>query len=758
MIELIHDPFCLWNGDRVLLVDSPKTRQLAFQTIDERLRAGSEGLQILISTPYWKQFKSAYRDFKNVALKEITPTSMLSDRLHQNPPSWLKDEFIHAWGLTTNGRVLAANESWPKWIIESVFPGNGCSSYADWFRAAYSCKHFKEVLPFELMSFLRSKIRLLLEETSLDEVIIAQVLKVLDAVPTMHKIAETVLSSPAICPLLDRRAISSLSTDRLLAEKLPIVFPLPKQLHQKVSMLFLSELKDQRINKNSLSEACLLLNADWDHISDELAIWLKQYPTSLTAKAAKHLQNIPVREEDDSLRQLAVLFAPAIPPDKVWTGVSDLTAWNRGYNVYIRSAFSRRQLPESWNFDPAKKFTEWLQTECVSLYNDVENSFVKASRAVRDALSGKQTVILCVLDAFAYHLEDILTKRFSDELSALPTEHWCIFAPVPTITEVAKMAVATGLPPNQCPASWEAALCQAYSLLPDELLLATEWQDVDRVQPMKKHRLIVYRDNRIDDALQSQRNYTVLREEVDSFCMDMAKRVHRWVEDLNHINGKKPSVFVTADHGFTFGPPSNKDGITVEAVGHHRCKIIDEGVTLRAPNHLARLDKNEYHLASSYLSATRRGTEQGTISGWIMQHGGLLPEEVLIPVIRWFGIEKPLQFADVSLSGKAVKVDGKWKIDALVNNRSGLQINQIQISLALSSQPLTTKTISRLKADEERSLEFLLHPGALDVDNLEELNIVIQQSVAGREAPKQKIKVPVYRALMEPDNDFENMF
>jgi len=758
MIELVHDPFSLWDGDQALVVDSPKTRQQAFQDIDERLLAGSKELQVLIATPYWKQFKSSYRGFVGVGFKEVTPSSVLHERLRRKPPSWLKDDFIHAWRLDVNDRMMVANESWPKWVLESIFPENGSASYENWFRAAYNCVPFKKALPEELMGFLTSKIRSLLEETSLDEVLIAQVLKVLDDFSTMHQVSETVLLSPAVCSLLDCCSISNITVDRLLAEKLPVVFPLPRPLHQKVSTLFCSELRDQRLADNSLSETCLLLTADWDNVSDELSIWLKQKPTGLTEKAAQHLQNIPIRGGNDNLCQLAVLFAPALLPDKAWRGLPDLTAWNRGYNVYIRSAFSRRQLPESWALDPAKKFTEWMQAESVTLYNDPDNSFVKAARSVKGALSQKQTVILCVLDAFAFHLEDILTKCFSEEFSELPSEHGCIFAPVPTITEVAKMAVATGLPPSQCPASWEAALCQAYSLQPDELLVASEWQDIDRVQPLKKHRLIVYRDNRIDDALRSQQNYTALREEVDSFCEDMARRIHRWVDDLNHIHGAKPSVFVTADHGFTFGPPSNKDGMTVEAVGHHRCKIIDEGATLRAPKHLARLDKNEYHLARSYLAATRRGTEHGTISGWIMQHGGLLPEEVLIPLIRWYGVETPVQFAEVSVPDKAIKVDGKWKLVVQINNRSGLQINQIQLSLALAGQSFKTKSVPRLKADEERSLEFLLHPGALDASNLEELDLVIQQSVAKGAAPKQAIKVAVHRVLMESDSVFDDMF
>ena len=111
MIELIHDPFSLWGGARELLVDSPMTRQHAFQSIDKRLVAGSEDVQILIATPYWKQFKSAYRGVGGVALQEITPSSVLHQRLrrsssraplavHLVPLTWKK--------LRTNSQVLSS--------------------------------------------------------------------------------------------------------------------------------------------------------------------------------------------------------------------------------------------------------------------------------------------------------------------------------------------------------------------------------------------------------------------------------------------------------------------------------------------------------------------------------------------------------------------------------------------------------------------------------------------------------------------------
>jgi len=761
MIELVYDPFDLWAEGHDLVVESPPTRRQAYAAIDSRLRENpctDDTLTIIVAPAYWRQFTSAYRSVLRVSLREVTPSSLLSERGYRTPPKWLDDQLIHDLKLDVEPRAMSSNESWPKWVVESFFPLLDTAIYVDWLRAAYACEEFSRPLPNEIMAFLLSRVRLLLHDTSLDDAATEQVMRIVETFSCLHEAIEALLASPAVRPLLDQRPISNLAFDRLLAEKLPLVFPLPAVLHQKVSALFCAELKSQRIDGNSLTSTVLLLNADWDDVSDELAVWLRQKPTSLSKKAAQHLLQLPAQETNNGLQYLVALFAPTAPPNTTWNGLAESEEWNREYCRYLRSAFSRRQLPEAWELDPARIFTEWMQSESVLLYNNQDKSFVKASRAVHSALSQKQTVILCVLDAFAYHVEDILTKRFSDALGHQPTSHESIFAPVPTITKVAKMSVATGLPPNQCPSEWEAGLCQVYSLQPDELLLAREWVDIERVQPMRKHRLIVYLDNRIDNALQSQRDYSALRDDIDDLAADIAKRMRRWVDDLEHVQGRKPSVFVTADHGFTFGPPSCRDGMTADAIGHHRSSPIDANATLQAPDHLARLDKDAYHLPVSYLAATKRGRSKDTISGWVMQHGGLLPEEVIIPLIRWFGSEQSIQFADVTIQDKAEMVNGHWKLVVRIRNRSGVQIDQTQISLCLEGQGLKTQCVRVLKPDEDRLLTFSLSPDLSAADDIEELKVAIHQSVAGHDAPKQTVTVGIHRVLMQPDDEFENMF
>ena len=172
MIELVHDPFSLWAEGHDLVVESPTTRRQAYAAIDSRLRGNQRAddtLTVIVAPAYWRQFRSAYRDVSHVSLREVTPSSLLSERVHRAPPEWLDDQLIHDLKLDVDLRTMPMNESWPKWIVEGFFPVLDTEEYADWLRAAYDCEDFRRPLPNEIASFLLSRVRLLLHDTPLDD-------------------------------------------------------------------------------------------------------------------------------------------------------------------------------------------------------------------------------------------------------------------------------------------------------------------------------------------------------------------------------------------------------------------------------------------------------------------------------------------------------------------------------------------------------------------------------------------------------------
>src|SRR5262249_30991147 len=135
--------------------------------------------------------------------------------------------------------------------------------------------------------------------------------------------------------------------------------------------------------------------------------------------------------------------------------------------------------------------------------------------------------------------------------------------------------------------------------------------------------------------------------------------------EFRHWHGSPPLVVLTGDHGFTFGP---KDSTSRDS---HRCIALGDGRPEESDlrdEALTFLDRETFHLRSGYLVARGRTSGRGTMSGWALSHGGLLPEEVIVPVGEWFGDQKAVPSPEVSVPAGAARDRGQWIITLHLSN------------------------------------------------------------------------------------------
>src|SRR5262249_39045660 len=148
---------------------------------------------------------------------------------------------------------------------------------------------------------------------------------------------------------------------------------------------------------------------------------------------------------------------------------------------------------------------------------------------------------------------------FEGQLGEPPTRLRYSFSPVPTITEVCKEAILGGVLPDACHGDLPGTLRRRYGLTSEQLQLAAHWQDAERVRVSRPVRLLVYRDNRLDEHLGTLTSYRTLRESFDSIITSVARLVSRWAEEFRHWHGSPPLVVLTGDHGFTYGPKGGQE-------------------------------------------------------------------------------------------------------------------------------------------------------------------------------------------------------
>ena len=222
--------------------------------------------------------------------------------------------------------------------------------------------------------------------------------------------------------------------------------------------------------------------------------------------------------------------------------------------------------------DPGADFGRWLK-ECYGVsYTHPERGYSRLARQVRESLQRGRSVVLVVVDALASHLVREAVGYLKDYLREDPTWSSYLLTALPTITDVCKEAVLTGWRPDQCTGGLVPLLCRAYDLTEDQVQVAASWQEGERLQVNARTRLVVHRDNQLDDQVHRPSPYHVLLDESASVFRRLAELVSRWVGDFTCLNQSPPVVLVTADHGFTYGPALGSETRGQQRLdGRHRC-------------------------------------------------------------------------------------------------------------------------------------------------------------------------------------------
>lgn len=771
-VRLIHDPYGLFKGGAAR-VQSARQLPKAFRDIDALLAASERGTQevvvYIIDSVVWTHFFS-YRQMAGVRVEEYLPRVRVAQRFGSQPPDWLTDDIIFRTELLECQFDKLVDGKWDETLVEWVLPGGrAAKTLADWMRMACEAPRLDDPrLPDRVKQLLWAQFAALAQETlSLHE--LDAVYMLWSGYGTPLDFFRDALLAPALKPFQTTDSESSFSGHQQVPnagrlDSLPLVFPLPRDMHKRVSDQFAAAVRRARLEKRELTTTVLLLNAVWDGLVDELRRWLNACPNALTDQAAEHLESLPGC--DAAVSALLSRFRPREKPME-WDSLDGVEDWIVGYSAYIHSAFCRRALPESWIADPAAGFSQWIAQNITVPFNHNEYGFSCVARQVKECLAQGRAVILVLVDAMAFHVVDILIAEMSTALAEQPSSVHPMFVPVPTLSEVSKASVLTGLRPDQSTDRLEVLLSRVYQLDPQQVLLVDSWNDPSRAVLETSHRLVVYRENSLDDRLKDIRSYTELLDEFARISRRVAERVGNWLKDFRYLTHTDPVVIVTGDHGFTYGPPPDPQGQTAASLGgHYRCVAIDDDkATAHPQGSVVHLKREVFHLDKSYVAATSRTFRHGTVSGWVLQHGGLLPEEVIVPIVTWFSGEGYVAHPAVRIVDGALRHVGAWEITVEIQNESPGSISGIHISISMvGGGPEWSKAIPTLSPRQRIVAKVTL--AGPDIPESQRLSLRVCTRVVDRSGRPSEPKVLDFlisrkAQLVERtigQDRFENMF
>jgi hypothetical protein len=681
LVHLVFDPFRIYAGEGQRVVGLAQ-ELAAFRAVEDLLRQppGSNTGRprtYVLDRVSWEHFRS-FRSVQGISIREYTPRGQVQVLLGAEPPSWLTDDAIIDWELLQRHPPATLVE-WPATVSSWLLPGIGeATTLSEWLAVAASAACPEPITAPPVADWLADRFRsLAAQEIPLPDVVaeLAELFRV-SAAPVAF--ARKWAKRRALLPLTRPSAEKPLSVPGLPSESaldlaranyIPLLFPLPSPLHEEVSRLMCKAVRTAQLERpDALESAVLSLNALWDGVAEELDRWLQINPRGMTEQASRHLGKLPGFAGSELAERLVRLFAPP-PPIARWAGLDDsFDEWVNAYADYIERQFYRRTLPPAEE-DPAQPFARWVKSNPTVFFNHPDRSYFCVAGLVQQALRQGRQVILVLVDALAVHVVASALAALGQELGEPPTRLRYSFSPVPTITEVCKEAILGGELPQNCHGNLAQTLLRRYSLTPEQIQLAAHWHDSERVRVTRAVKLLVYRDNRLDEQLFTFTSYRALRESFEPIIASVARLLRQWTEEFKHWHGSPPMVILTGDHGFTFGPKSSSDNVTGRNL--HRCVSLGDGrpedSDLRDES-LTFLDRETFHLRSGYLVARGRTSGRGTISGWTLSHGGLLPEEVIVPVAEWFGDQKVVPSPEVSVPAGAARDRGQWVITLHLSN------------------------------------------------------------------------------------------
>ena len=167
----------------------------------------------------------------------------------------------------------------------------------------------------------------------------------------------------------------------------------------------------------------------------------------------------------------------------------------------------------------------------------------------------------------------------------------------------------------------------------------------------------------------------------------------------------------------------------------------------------------------SYQAARGRYFGTGTTSGWVLSHGGLLPEEVIIPVVEWFGNEAAMIWPAVSFPEGALFDRDRWFLTVELRNSQGLVVPTGTLQAGIVgggiSTPVTFKSLQ-----PSQKIEFEITVAGENIPEGEKLpvEITIRTHASNSAIESEHIVeylVPRTKQLVERTVDqeaFESMF
>ncbi len=474
------------------------------------------------------------------------------------------------------------------------------------------------------------------------------------------------------------------------------------------------------------------------------AVYLRAHPENLTAETMEILD----RFLSESTRKALRARLPVLPPGPVPSDGRLLEGW-----------FLREYLPyREWDgadssliHQRGREFAEaFLRMYSEALVGGAEHASLIWVRAAR-LKSPDVATLLIVLDGLAYPDMRHLWKELQhhDVSGRLTLESQSVaFAPLPTITEVAKPALLKGVKPGLAP---------KHPALGPVCKRKTEVRAA--LETLQTGQLVIWSILEPDKSYHQAVEHEDARPDAEGILGNVARKI---IEVVMEASPRLPlRIVITTDHGRLLGESRRTLPVPRGMMSRGRSAVGGAQLmaSLAMEEEIAYLHRDSYGLAEDaaiVLSGKSFLTEAGQSGTDACPHGGAFPEEVLIP---WWTIARDRELLPLSVvvSGRAM-VGRSGTLRVIISNPNSVPLDVERLHLNLGTEKVHCLD-GRVEEMAERLLEVQLAPWP-SVRQIEagEVKLLYRTPDGALAEAKARMELTADDMYAQEDNPLEDLF
>ncbi|NJL05928.1 MAG: hypothetical protein HC911_13685 [Chloroflexaceae bacterium] len=473
------------------------------------------------------------------------------------------------------------------------------------------------------------------------------------------------------------------------------------------------------------------------------------------------------------LNRLHTQIAPERPalPDPTWTVAQWLDWATTAYMPYFAWVIRTHQ-PRDHQQACALAFSDWLAAHYPQwLFQPDAPLLTRQYTQLRDILADdpQACVVWLIVDGLTWWQGQRLSELCgAHDLHVLT--HAIGVAALPSITTISKRALITGMPAATADARPLVQIAQEYGTRSGLALHVyrelTPLASILERDPTAQVVLVLY--NMLDTIAHKQTQFTD-----DSGIQGYLQQLATYLDDSRWAcvqSGRSYHALIGSDHGSTLLPadapalplpPASRwveDHDDSDTPQHspargNRAVVVPQPAQLHAldPTQWYRLDPQRYQLPQLYLVPRGYGYAVRRPSGWT--HGGLTPEEVLVPLLHVVAHAPAWRALDVALHGQ-LRANQAGTLELEIVNPNPFPVQVQQLTLDTDHAPLAPFAVAALAKD---TFPVAVAPPTTRADQLHVQWHITTTSPAGQQTQHGAADVPI-RRLQTTDPDFDAMF